>query len=224
MRSLLLVIILLFLSAPRVRAQSFQAGISPEVAISYRWTDRLKQTVKIESMHEFFHTEPSMWNYSYDQTDLQVFLEGRLNPFIRIAGGYQFRLEGEGENSHRTIQQVAFLRKGTGFRLGHRLRTDQTFYPSETLEWRLRYRLSAEISLEGQSLDAGEFYLLLSGEPIFSWQNSVSDLETRLKTSLGYLINNSNKVEAGLDYRLDRWLENSVRQRLWVKVGWFYSI
>ncbi len=224
MRHLTTFLFVLFLQIALAQAQPFQAGVLPEVAISYQWTEKLQQTIKIESMHELFHTETQVWDYTYDRTDVQAFLEGRLNPFIKIAGGYQYRLEGGGGDSHRLIQQAAFLQKRTGFRLGHRLRTDQTIEPSETVKWRLRYRLSAEIPLEGQSLDAGEFYLLMSGEPIYSMQAGVSGLETRLAASVGYYIDSAHKLEMGLDYRLEEILENPVRQKLWLKVGWYYLI
>jgi hypothetical protein len=104
------------------------------------------------------------------------------------------------------------------------LRTDQTIYTSDAVKLRLRYRLSAEFPLEGQSLDAGEFYLLMSGEPIHSLQDAKSDLEVRLTSSFGYFINNKAKLEMGLDYRLEKILDDPGRQKLWLKLGWFFVI
>lgn len=224
MRSLLTIFSILILYVAPAKTQPIHAGLLPEVSLSYAWTESIRQTIKIESMHQVYGAGASEFAYAYDQTDIQMFVEGRLNPFFRIAAGYQYRLEGGGENSHRLIQQAAFLQRMTGFRLGHRLRTDQSLYASDAMKLRLRYRLSLEIPLEGQSLDAGEFYLLFSGEPIYSLQDAVSDLETRLVGSLGYFINSSSKLEAGPDYRVEGWLDGPVRQNLWLRVGWFYSI
>jgi hypothetical protein len=204
--------------------QQFHAGLLPEVSVSYKWSDKIQQTVKIESVHELYQAESARFEYAYDQTDIQLFLEGRLNPFIKIAGGYQYRLEGNGDNPHRFIQQAALLQRMTGFRIGHRFRTDQTIYSSNAVKMRLRYRLSAELPLEGQSLDAGEFYLLMSGEPIYSWQDAKSDMEVRFVTSFGYFINNKTKLVMGLDYRLENLLDDPASQKLWLRLGWFYAI
>jgi hypothetical protein len=92
------------------------------------------------------------------------------------------------------------------------------------VKWRLRYRLSAEFPLEGQSLDAGEFYLITSGEPIYSWQDSAHDVEVRIATSLGYFISDKSELEVGLDYRMEKLLTDPYRQKMWVRIGWFYVI
>ncbi len=207
-----------------VRSQNFSAGILPEISLSYQWSEKIQQTVKIESMHEMYTPDSQEPRYYYEQTDVQIFLEGRINPFIRVAGGYQYRFEGQGENAHRSIQQISFLQRKQGFRLGHRLRTDQTFVPSEAIQWRFRYRLSAEVPLQGQSLDDGEFYLKFSGEPIFSVHDAERELETRLSTSLGFLIHAGNKLELGPDYRLEDIMTKGAGHDLWMKLGWFYLI
>lgn len=224
MRYFLPILSILLFYVPLAKGQNFHAGLLPEASVSYKWSEKLQQTVKIESAHEMYHSETALFEYTYDQTDIQLFLEGKLNPFIKIAGGYQYRVEGKGENPHRFIQQAAVLQRMTGFRIGHRFRTDQTIYTSEAVKYRLRYRLSAEFPLEGQSLDAGELYLLMSGEPIHSLQDAKSDMEVRLATSFGYFINNKTKLEMGLDYRLENILVDPVRQKLWLKLGWFFVI
>lgn len=221
MRFILTVFLISLLHVAAAQTRSFNAGLLPEIVVSYKWNEKLQHTTKIESLHKVFLTEPMMWNYSYEQTDIQTFLEWKVNPFWKIAGGYQYRLKTD-ENAHRAIQQAALVQKKTGFRLGHRWRTDQTFYTSDVVKWRARYRLSAEIPLEGQSLDDNEYYLILSGEPVYSLQDGVSDIESRVTASLGYFINSTNKLETGFDYRLEKLPGNSVRQNLWLKLGWYY--
>ncbi len=224
MRPILISLSMLIVSAQTVSAQQFHAGLLPGLSLGYKWTDNIQQILKIESAHEMFHPETEGVAYAYDQTDIQLFLEGKLNPFFKFAGGYQYRIESTSENSHRFIQQAALLQRKTGFRMGHRMRTDQTVYVSDAVKLRLRYRLSAEFPLEGQSLDAGEIYLLTSGEPIYSLQDMEHDVEVRVSTSLGYFINNKTKLEIGLDYRFEKILSNPLRQKLWMSFGWFYVI
>lgn len=224
MRSLLIPFFILLFFAPLASGQQFHGGLLPEVSLSYKWSDIFQQTLKIESAHELTGPGSGGFAYAYDQTDIQMFLEAKLNPFVKIAGGYQYRLEGEGNKAHRFMQQAALVQRKEGYRLGHRVRTDQTVYITDPVKWRLRYRLSAEFPLEGQSLDAGEFYLITSGEPIYSYQDMEHDLETRLVASIGYFINNKTKLEMGLDYRLEKLLADPFRQKLWIKAGWFYVI
>ncbi|SRR6056297_468389 len=224
MRYLPVILFILLLYAPVAKGQQFHAGLLPELSVSYKWTEKIQQTIKIESAHELVHPETAGFDYSHNQTDIQVFIEGRINPFIKIAGGYQYRLEGSGGNSHRLIQQIAWLQRKTAIRLGHRVRTDQTLYASNPLKWRFRYRLSSEIPLEGQSLDPGELYLLISGEPIYSLQHTASNLEIRLTSSLGYALNRTSSLEIGFDYRLESLLNKPSSQTLWLGLGWYYLI
>ncbi len=224
MRYLLSILFMIFYFLPLVSGQQFHAGLMPELSVSYKWSDNIQQTLKIESAHDLYHPDNGQFDYSYDQTDIQLYLEGRINPFLKTAGGYQYRLDGDGDNSNRMIQQVALLQRKTGFRLGHRLRTDQTIYSSDPVNWRFRYRLSAEIPLEGQSLDEGEIYLLLSGEPIYSLQDASSNLEARLTASVGYSLNNTSNLEMGLDYRMISLLDNLSRKIFWLRLGWYYHI
>jgi hypothetical protein len=78
--------------------------------------------------------------------------------------------------SYRTIQQFIFQTKIESFRVAHRIATDQTFSSNEATEFRLRYRVSAEILLSGQKLDDKEFYFKFNTDVLNSIQDSVYDL------------------------------------------------
>ncbi len=206
----------------------FYSGFFPEAAVTGSVSQQVQLTFKIESQHGSYDTrqvEGERWEYFHDRTDLQGFVALKINPFWKVSGGYQYRLEGgDGANSHRSIQQIAYVQRLLRSRLGHRLRADQTYHPTEVTEFRLRYRLSVEIPLTGQSVDPGEFYLLLSNELIYSYQEGESEVENRLVSSLGHYFGTKAKLEAGLDYRTDRYIAEGFRQRLWLKVGAYLSI
>lgn len=228
MRRLLLGTLLCLSVRALAQNQVFYTGFFPEAAVTGSVSEQLQLTFKVESQHGSYDTRQSegeRWEYFHDRTDLQGFLALKLNPFWKVSGGYQYRLEGGGgANSHRSIQQVAYVQRLLRSRLGHRLRADQTYHPTEATEFRLRYRLSVEIPLIGQSLDPGEFYLLLSDELIYSYQEGESEIENRLAGSLGHYFSKKAKLEAGLDYRTDRYIAEGFRQRLWLKVGAYVSI
>ena len=228
MRTLLLGALLCLSVRTLAQDQVFYTGFFPEAAVTGSLNDRWQLTFKVESQHGSYDTrqaEGERWEYFYDRTDLQGFVALKINPFWKVSGGYQYRLEGgDGANSHRSIQQVAYVQRLRRSRLGHRLRADQTYEPAEATELRLRYRLSVEIPLSGQVLDPGEFYLLFSDEVIGSYQDREGEVENRLVGSLGRYFSKKAKLEAGLDYRTDRYVAEGFRQRLWLKVGAYVSI
>ncbi|SHN15482.1 Protein of unknown function [Cyclobacterium lianum] len=202
-------------------------GLFPEFQIGFSAAENLKVTGKIESQHGMLDKTESNeadWGYYHNQTDFQGFLGTSLNPFVAITAGYQYRVEPGRDNSHRSIQQVSFLQRASQYKVGHRVRTDQTFAPGEPIEYRLRYRISFEIPIEGQSLDPGEFFLVFSDEPIYSLQSGESGLENRLVAALGHYSKGKQKFQAGIDYRTDRFFEDDFRQRTWFKFGWYLSL
>lgn len=204
-----------------------QVGFFPEIAASIQLNQRWQFTGKVESQHGLYRFQKntlSKTDYFHDRTDLQAFFDFKLTPFSGIALGYQYRLEGgEALNSHRSIQQISFVQRKMTYRLGHRIRTDQTYEEEAAFEFRLRYRLSAEFPLQGRELEPGEWYLLLSEEIIASLDDSPMRLENRFVTSIGILIADGSKIESGIDYRLDRFLESAGRSRWWWKTGWFLA-
>lgn len=227
MRGLLLSVLIALCFGASAQEKVFFTGFFPEASLSGSVSDRVQLTFKVESQHRGYDdraAEGERWEYFHYRTDLQGFVATSLNPFWKVSVGYQYRLEGGGANTHRSIQQVAFVQRLMRSRLGHRLRTDQTYHPTEATEFRARYRLSIEIPLAGQSLDPGEFYLLLSDEVIYGYQGDSGEIENRLVGSLGHYFSQQAKLEGGLDYRTDRYIAEGFRTRLWFKVGAYFSI
>jgi hypothetical protein len=201
-------------------------GFFPEFQVGFKATEKLKVVGKIESQHgmaEKYEGHDADVGYFHNLTDFQGFLGTKINPFVDIAGGYQYRVNSLGDNSHRTIQQISFLQLPGNYKLGHRVRADQTFSPFEKSEYRLRYRISFELPIEGESLDPGEFYLVFSDEVIYSYQARESGIENRVVASLGHLSKEKQKFQAGIDYRTDRFFDPDLRHRSWFKFGWYLS-
>ncbi len=227
MRYFLIVVLSLLSLMAMGQSQVFSGGLFPEAQLTYSPKDNLKLTAKIESQHVMVRNSNETeadFGYSHDRTDFQGFIGTSLNPFISVAGGYQFRWDEGGENSHRSIQQISFVQKKAGYRLGHRVRTDQTFLSSDSPEFRLRYRFLGEIPLNGERIDAGEFYLIASDELISGVQSDEFKLENRVVCSLGFNHSSKQKFEGGIDYRMDSFLDGGLRQRVWLKVGWYVTL
>lgn len=205
---------------------TYVTGILPSLNINQKLADPWRINYKIESrlsaakgdFSESFRVVPR-----HLLTDVSALISRKTGLNNTLAAGYLIRLE-EGGAGHRLLQQYTMVRKYTSFRVGHRIATDQTFIKNEPTEVRLRYRVAFDIPLNGQEVDDGEFYLKLNQELLNSWRGGSYDLEVRLVPLLGYAINDANKVELGLDYRLRRFLKGGPSdQSLWMPVTWFIS-
>lgn len=221
-------LIVLFIVSFSVKAQGerFTFGFLPEASLSYKISENYSVTHKIESQNGIYDSNNlnEELEYVHRLTDLQSFISRKLSPFVKAGIGYQYRIE-EGENTHRTIQQVSILQRESFYRIGHRIRIDETFYKEAPLLFRARYRIKGQVPLQGLSLDPGEKYLSVSNELICMTQSSEDDLENRFAVSLGFYFDDKNKFEVGLDYRTDDYLvEDRFRHRLWFKLGYYKSL
>ncbi|SMD41706.1 Protein of unknown function [Aquiflexum balticum DSM 16537] len=219
--------LLCFLFGGTVMAQStYEAGLLPAFNLNKKLKNDWSLNSRIESRQLFLSggsNEDRISQYEYVLTDISMIAAKKVGLDSRIAGGYLMRIE-DGEIIHRFSQQYTIVKRKFGFRLAHRFLTDQTISPVEKTEFRLRYRVTAEIPLNGKSVDPKEFYLRLNNEYVNSLQDFNYDLEIRLVPLLGYAINTKNKVEIGLDYRIDSFLANNPSQSFWTSLNWFIDL
>lgn len=202
------------------------AGLFPEMGLNVPLSEKFTYQVKIESQHGLFSddlTSDNEFKYFHDRTDLQSFIEYKVTSRIKGAVGYQYRIEGGG-NSHRSIQQLAWLNQFRSFRLGSRVRTDQKFSSTISPEYRIRYRAATDIPLQGEKLDDGEKYFLLSGEVIYALQGGKSSIENRLVAGIGHYFNRTKKLELSIDYRTDPYFPNVNRHRIWCKISFYWNL
>jgi hypothetical protein len=203
----------------------FTYGFLPEISITHRWAEKWRLGTQIESMQQTFvyQNQEKQAGYEYIRTDITPLLSYQLSPNWGIGVGALTRFENK-EFVFRSIQQVTFNKRSTSLRFGHRLRTDQTFEPQSDIRLRLRYRFSLEIPLQGQTLNNAEFYTLWSAEQIGIYQTRELDWEQRLSGVLGYYFNGHHKIEFGLDYRLDKFLDNPGRHRVWTMLNYYLNL
>ena len=210
------------------RAQNtYQVGLLPAVNISTQLPRDIKLNGKMESRQSLrrgvYKNEEQPAGYDYVLTDFSLLAAKKIGPRSSLAAGYLLRVEGD-RLHHRSIQHLIFTRSYTGIRLAHRFSADQTFDREEDTEFRARYRIAAELPLNGRSADPGEFYVKGSNEYLSAWQSGAYDLEIRLVSLLGYRFSDSKKLELGLDYRLDSFLSTGSRQRFWIALNWYQVI
>jgi hypothetical protein len=228
MKKLVSVVFLMILAGLDLHAQSdqrFFTGIFPEVSISKKLNEVHRLNFKIENQEILFDNQDSETEnpqFQHYRTDVMGFLDRNLRPGLSVAVGLFHRFQ-ENEDANRIIQQLAILQKSRMGRINHRFRTDQTFTRNKPLELRFRYRISVEIPLQGAEVDPGEFYFLSSAESILSHQGGNFEIENRLVGSVGKFFGKKEKLEWGLDYRTDGYLQEGFRTRLWAKISYFYN-
>lgn len=210
-----------------VTAQStYQWGALPSINLNKKLENNWSLNTKLESRQLFQRGElkgtPDK-AYSYVLTDLSLLVAKKVGLNSRIAGGYLIRSE-DGALFHRFIQQYVMVQKWSAWRLAHRVMSDQTFSSLEKPDFRLRYRITSEIPLNGEAVDPGEFYVKLNNEYVNSLQDLEYDLEIRLIPILGYELNESFKIETGLDYRVNSFLNSNTRHSYWMTFNLFIEI
>ena len=219
-----LLIVFLFTSTIITAQNRFSGGIMPEFSVGYSISERFSIQHKIEYQQAMFDQVEDDIYFDLQQADIQHFLEYKISPTVDVAGGYQSRFEADGFNHHRSIQQVSWISRLIGLRIGYRLRTDQTFSNDESPLFRFRIRAKSQFPLQGLEVDQGEQYLVISNEIIYMTKTQTDDFENRLNAGIGHYFNDNNKFEIGLDWRTDDYLEPGFRNRLWLKASYYLSL
>jgi hypothetical protein len=216
----------LLFSNTTLAQSTYQVGGLPSINLNYKLNNGWSLNFKTESrqlLQKGTFNGDSNKSYEYVLTDYSLIAAKKIGLNSRISGGYLLRFR-EGEATHRFIQQYTITQKLPHLRLSHRVVTDQTFSPAEATEYRLRYRLATEIPLNGQSADPKEFYLKIGNEYLNTVQDADFDIEIRLVSLLGYAMTEDHKIEVGLDYRVNSFLNHSARHSFWASLNWFIEI
>lgn len=109
-------------------------------------------------------------------------------------------------NEHRIYQQFITRQNFGIVFLQHRYRIEERLLPND-FQMRFRYFLSMNVPLNHKLMNAKTIYLSVYNEIFLNAENSIFD-RNRLYGALGYVINNSIKMEAGF---MAQTLENTNR-------------
>jgi hypothetical protein len=206
---------------------SYRIGLLPGINLNTPIKGDWRMNFRTES--RFFFAEggqnlPVESGFDFDLSDFAGVISRKVSANQTAGAGYLIRLRSNGVTNHRFIQQYTIVKKYESWRLAHRISTDQTSVPESSWIFRLRYRLAAEWALNGREVDPKEWYLKLNHEYLGSMEGSNADLEIRLVPVLGYAFTDANKVECGLDYRVNNWIQGQPSHVYWLAVSWFVSL
>ncbi|KAA0993484.1 DUF2490 domain-containing protein [Dyadobacter aurulentus] len=205
---------------------NYRTGTIPQINVNIRLADKWKLNTKLETRQIFFEKQPEVAKsrrLRYERTDLSMLVTRKVSADNSLGGGYLVRLE-DRRFTHRLIQQFSNVKNLEVLSLAHRIVTDETFSPGEAPEFRLRYRLGLERPLNGQQIDPKEFYGKFNNEYLGLWADGEADLEIRGLLALGYNATDDNKIELGVEYRVNDFNKSINAQQFWLTIGWFVSI
>ena len=219
-----LALLLILISCVPLYGQTSRTGLLPELIVSKKLNNQWQLTGQLESMNQFFQSPPNadfVSDYDYLRTDMTLIGTYRLNPGIKLSGGLLNRFA-KGEHVLRSLQQISIATRGSSLRLGHRIRTDQTYGNGATIH-RIRYRLSKELPLKGIDLNEREWYLKNALEHLTIIQASEVNMEQRINLAFGKLIKDGQRLEMGWDYRTRSLLDWNDPFQLWFMVNYYLN-
>lgn len=212
MRPYCLVLFLLFIGKGFGQSQ-WDQGFLPKLMLSKKYGEDFRWIHSIESRTDA-NKETTL---NSNLIDLSSILSFRTDVHHTINIGYILRFE-ESKVIHRTFQHFNYLQTFSASTLAHRWALEQFFDPSSPFYLRGRYRALFQKPLNGERIDAKEFYFKIGNE--YLWNLKDNELEIRLTPYLGYQLSQTNRIEFGFDYRTVRFIENN----LWFRTTWYISI
>ena len=180
-------------------------GLSFTQKFLNRWSFNVN-TLQRSDLAEYQSGEkPSDFRWNLNET--QFFATYGLLNNKKISGGYAFQIRSSEPtefHEHRFMEQFAFVTYAlTGKRIANRVRLEQRIRNSE-LTNRIRYRLGFDSPLNGEKLDPGEMYAIVTNEYLWSFNREEQSGENRLFAGVGWFFNQQYKLQTGLMYRLSR--------------------
>lgn len=188
-------------------AQSTQIRWEPEFSFTWKPEGRWAYNATFSGRNIWMEgSEQLAESYNWAHLEARLFATYELFGGNNVGGGYQYRttdpFEAESGYEHRLMQQYAFITYTEARRFGHRIRSEQRIRERGTLQ-RFRYRLSYDFPLQGQQLDPGEPYMILSNEVLWSLAREVSELDNRVFVGIGWALSRKRKIETGLQFRVE---------------------
>ncbi len=182
------------LSAQNKPSIRWEPGFSFTKKVNSRWA----YNISILGRQRFTNYGEGEKNFKTDRWEIKGFGTYTLFGSKKISLGYMYRgydpFEPETGYEHRITQQFAFLAKYGGLRLANKFRIEQRIRSFDYLT-RLRYAVSTDFPLNGESLDEGEFYLIAGNELVYAFNAVGDELENRLSFGVGKLFKKGQKFQ-----------------------------
>ncbi len=183
-----------FGQAQQIPSLRWEPGLSFTKKIDSRWS----YNISLFGRQRFTNYGNGEKNYKTDRVEIKGFGTYTIFGGKKMSLGYMYRsidpFEPESGFEHRIIQQFAFITNFGGYRLGNKFRIEQRIRSSDYLT-RLRYAISNDFPLQGESLDPKEFYLITANEMLYAFNGMGDELENRFSIGIGRLNFKGQKLQ-----------------------------
>ena len=198
--------------------------VQPAVALNFKVAPHYSHYWEISQQSLVFGTDLKL---RAKELDFQHFSKFTLNYHQSISLGVRYRLlnvfENAGQNELRITQQYNLTDQQGNLRFGHRFRLEQRII-SSLIIYRFRYRFAFDTPLNGEALDVGEAYVILSTESLISSARTrVPEYDQRFTVNFGWLTTEKTKLQAGIGYRLIDFTQNT-RHAIYILSSFIISL
>ena len=198
-------LLLLLLTIPLQGQEDLVAYWQPGISFNYKAAPGYQHNFSITNRSFVYQNET--WEFAARQLDLVHFSTWKFLDNQSLGFGLQYRFrklfETDNGNELRLSQQYNITIRPRATRYGHRLRAEQRILKKETIH-RFRYRFAVDRPISGEKLDVGEAYFVGTSETLLSLAaETAPQYDLRLGLNLGWLLSNTGKIQAGLEYRIE---------------------
>lgn len=154
----------------------------------------------------YFLYQDDSFNFENRQVDVVHFSTFNLDYNHALSLGIQYRLREDidgGSNELRLTQQFNYTKKNEALRFGHRVRVEQRILDAFTI-FRTRYRFALDFPLNGEKLNVGEGYIIMTTEGLLSLAKTLKpEINHRTTAQIGWLTSERLKLQFGVEYRFE---------------------
>lgn len=198
----------------------------PRLSLSHKINNRWSYNAAIRFRQRFNDYKESEASFKMDRWDIIGFGTYSFFGSRKLSLGYMYRrsnpLEEEKGFEHRFTQQFAFLTDLNGYSLVNKFQIEERILNANYLT-RLRYAISTDFPLQGESLDAGEYYLIAGNELLYAFNSKGDELENRFLVGAGKLLRNGQKFELSLVSRNSDLISSARDHILQIESVYYFS-
>ncbi|MEZ4983835.1 MAG: DUF2490 domain-containing protein [Saprospiraceae bacterium] len=211
----------LLLALPSLSAQStHRLGFYPRINLSYPMRKKLKITAALD-VRELVYNDKLSEHFSTNMlfTDVAGLLQYKTAVGQSAGVGYTLRMTPL-RHYNLLYLQYNLLQKKENKQTLHRFQVERIATEDKPLLWRYRYRCLGKWPLQNEALHPKPLYIKAGSECLWLHEAGNLDLELRFPAFVGFAVNSSNTVEAGLEYWANGLLQNPTKQTLWWGMVW----
>lgn len=198
----------------------------PGLSFTKKVDDRWSYNFSVLGRQRFTNYGEGQENFRTDRWEVKAFSTYTLFGKRKLSLGYMYRsvdpFEEETGYEHRITQQFAFLTELKGLRLANKVRVEERIRSSSYLT-RLRYSISSDFPLNGESLDEGEFYFIAGNEVIYEFNSREDELENRFSLGLGKLLQKGQKLQVAVESQYSDLISDATNHILQIKTVYYFS-